>query len=469
MTNKNKRNLPKHYRGYSLRRKSNHSFQVRISNEGKSIYKTIHVPTDLSESKQYAYAEKEAIRIRDCIKAGASASVPTFAEYANYIMDLKKKTGTRNTTLNQYKYLLVRILEEFGECPLDQITPIMLNQFYIKLSECKTRTPKSAIAIPNKLESYLLDKNITYHYIHQVGNIGKNTVSLAVHGQKVSFQTADKICRVLNVNFDDYFYKICNEESLSSKTIKEHITLISTILNQAVRDRIIDYNPVLSSTVPKLQPHEPNYLQPETISKIRRIIEQEPLKWRLILSLLIMTGCRRGEIAGMQWDSIIWEHSLLRIDHEALYNEDNGLYIENSTKNGEIKYVQLDGETMQYLREYHTWFLGIMHDLRISPEDYPKFVFFQAEDIYKPIHPSSLNSYLKKFSKKYHLTHINPHALRHSLASALIAEGVDEFAVSKILGHKQVSTTREIYTHQIQEHQAKVAKKIPEIYKKSPE
>lgn len=36
----------------------------------------------------------------------------------------------------------------------------------------------------------------------------------------------------------------------------------------------------------------------------------------------------------------------------------------------------------------------------------------------------------------------------------------------RVLCHKQVSTTREIYAHQITEHQAKIAQQIPEIYKR---
>lgn len=81
-----------------------------------------------------------------------------------------------------------------------------------------------------------------------------------------------------------------------------------------------------------------------------------------------------------------------------------------------------------------------------------------------PMHPSSINRFLTRFSEKYGFRKINPHALRHSLASALIADGVDVYVVSKQLGHKRESTPREIYAHQINDHQAKVAERIPEIY-----
>lgn len=65
----------------------------------------------------------------------------------------------------------------------------------------------------------------------------------------------------------------------------------------------------------------------------------------------------------------------------------------------------------------------------------------------EPMHPDSITSWLSKFSKKYGLPHINPHKFRHTQASILINEGVDIVTVAKRLGHKQVTTTENIYAH----------------------
>lgn len=135
-----------------------------------------------------------------------------------------------------------------------------------------------------------------------------------------------------------------------------------------------------------------------------------------------------------------------------LYNEDDGLYIEESTKNVEEKYVQIDRETMNLLNTYRESFVANMEKLGLPQEQYPEYCFFQATDPSKPINPSSVNHFLARFSAKYGFKKINPHSLRHSLASALIADGVDANAVAHQLGHRQVSTTREIYAHQIAEH-----------------
>ncbi|MBR2045264.1 MAG: tyrosine-type recombinase/integrase [Agathobacter sp.] len=453
---------PNHYKGYSIRKRGN-TFQIRVSHEGKQESFTFKAPENLSESKQYAAAEKEAIRLRDLTKSGYTTTMPTLQAYSDYVMHTKKELNIKRATLKQYSYLMPRILEEFGEDLLDQITPQRLNKFYIKLANSYTLAPASAVAKDDSLKKLIKERDLTFTYIHEMAHVGKNTISMAVRGTKVALTTAEKICAFLGVEVKDYFYVISNAELLSNKTVREHITLLSTILKMAVRERIIDFNPVDASNVPKKQKTTVNYYQPEEVVEIWKRIDEQQLRWRVLVTLLIVTGCRRGEICGIKWSSVIWEHNLLHINHEVLF-DDEGIYTEDSLKNDDDKYVQFDPETKLLLQEYRATFENDMKTLNIPKSQWPEYIFYQVSNISKPIHPSSVNAFLTRFSNKYGFRKINPHALRHSLASALIADGVDDVTLSKQLGHKQVSTTREIYGHQIKEHQAKVAARIPQIY-----
>lgn len=64
---------------------------------------------------------------------------------------------------------------------------------------------------------------------------------------------------------------------------------------------------------------------------------------------------------------------------------------------------------------------------------------------------------IDKFSKKYNLPHIHPHAFRHTAASTMIANGVDLVTTANELGHANASTTASIYAHQIAIAKAKAA------------
>lgn len=455
--------MPRNYKGYQVIPR-NKSYQLRINYKGQTYFYTYHPPEGLTPSKQRAAAEKEAARLRDLIHSGYAATVPTFREYANYVLDAKKSLALKKSTQNGYKYILRRIDDEFGDDTLDQITPARLNQFYMKLKKDTKNIDSAAEAKGENLRNYLREHSMTIKRLSETASIAPNTASLAVNGKRISLHTAEAICDALSLNMDDYFTIINKQTTLSTETVTAHIRLINAIMNQAVREKLIETNPVGATIKPKKKKSRPNYYQPEEVSAIWKCIGDEPLKWQVIISLLIITGCRRAEIAGLKWENVLWGHNLLRINSQALYNEDDGIYNEESTKTDDVKYVQIDDYTAKLLRKYYEQFCNDMKALGLKKQEYPKFCFFQTKDISKPMHPSTINDHLRTFSKKHGFRNINPHSLRHSLASALIAEGVDENTVSSQLGHKQVATTRQIYVHEIQEYQAKVAKKLPNIY-----
>ena len=81
----------------------------------------------------------------------------------------------------------------------------------------------------------------------------------------------------------------------------------------------------------------------------------------------------------------------------------------------------------------------------------------------RPMNPTSITAWLRKFSERRGLPHINPHAFRHSVASILISAGTDIVTVSKQLGHSQVSTTGDIYSHLIEESKAKATECIADV------
>ena len=71
--------------------------------------------------------------------------------------------------------------------------------------------------------------------------------------------------------------------------------------------------------------------------------------------------------------------------------------------------------------------------------------------------PTSLTQWMGKFIKRNGLPPACVHSLRHTYASLLIAEGTPLVVVSSNLGHAQVSTTSDIYSHVIASAEAKAA------------
>lgn len=104
--------------------------------------------------------------------------------------------------------------------------------------------------------------------------------------------------------------------------------------------------------------------------------------------------------------------------------------------------VNIPRETVALLRRYKTS-QGL---LQLANDDRWKDTGYQfTQDDGRPMNPTSITAWLRKFSMHRGLPHINPHAFRHSVASILISAGTDIVTVSKQLGHAQVSTTGDIF------------------------
>ena len=66
----------------------------------------------------------------------------TFAQYAEYVLELKERNGIRPRTIDRYRDMLVRINDSFGAMKLTEIRPQHLNEFYKYLSEVGVRNSK---------------------------------------------------------------------------------------------------------------------------------------------------------------------------------------------------------------------------------------------------------------------------------------------------------------------------------------
>jgi integrase len=284
-------------------------------------------------------------------------------------------------------------------------------------------------------------------------------VGVAVKGESIKIEKAQAIAQAMEKKVDDVFKVEKNMEPLADKTILEHHRLISTILAQAEKEMLVPYNAAAKATPPRTTKKDPNYFQPETVAAILEALESEPLKWRLITHLLIVTGCRRGEIMGLKWEKVDFDNSRVKIDRALVSSKSKGVF-EESTKTSDIRHLHLPKETMDLLRQHKREQLR----LQLANGDrwlHTGYVFTQDNGDH--MNPDSITGWLKDFSTRHSLPHINPHAFRHTVASVLLANGTDIVTVSKQLGHASITTTESFYSHIIEENKAKAADCIANV------
>lgn len=228
----------------------------------------------------------------------------------------------------------------------------------------------------------------------------------------------------------------------------------------AFLDNSIPENPMLRVTRPALRKGEVAKDEEDkayTVQQLRYILkclQEEPLKWRAYITLLVDTGIRRGEACGLQWADIDMKAGTLSIRRNLQYTPSAGIY-EDSPKNGKSRVVDVGPDVLALLRE--------LREEQASTA-VSKWVFTQdgAPD---PMHPQSPTRYFHKLGKRYGITNFHPHKLRHTSASLAITNGADIVSVSERLGHSDTTVTLRMYAHANEESIRRAGQIVRDVLK----
>lgn len=262
---------------------------------------------------------------------------------------------------------------------------------------------------------------------------------------------------------------------LSDKTILHHHRLISVILGEAYKQGYVLRDVSTLATPPKVKQKEVAFLDEHEALKLCDALLTAPIKWRTALLLLLYTGIRRGELVGLEWSDIDTKGGTISIrrtvqyvtGEKYSYTDDNGVahkgrLIEKEPKTkSSMRVIAVDSGVIDLLTEYKKWWSQqrlLCGDTWIETN---KLFIKENGGI---MHPDSVTDYTSKFIKRYNVPRFTPHSLRHTNVSLMIASGVDIKTVSSRAGHANISTTGNIYTHQIQSANARAAEKLGALF-----
>ena len=434
------------------------SYIIRVyhgyDNSGKKLKpytETYRSKPGMSEKQIAKELNRIALKFEEQCKQGFQLdNRQTFAEYAEYVIQLKERSGVKHNTIYLYRKLTERINQGIGFFKLADIRPQHLNALYSQLAQSglreNDRTAKAKLAADGGtiLAARLKKSGVTHKVAADKAGVALNTFANAVHGKSVAENKADAIAAALGERTEKLFDITRNMKPLSNKTILEYHHFISVVLGQAEKELLIPYNPAAKATPPKVAAKEANYFEIEDIKRIRDCLELEPIKWRTAVHLLLITGARRGEILGLKWNCVDFINNQIYVCNNLLYTADKGIY-ENAPKTANSRrYIKLPVQTMELLKEYRQW---QMEQRTIYGDKWHDTNYVFTQENGEPMNPTSLTGYCKSFSKRYGLPHINPHAFRHTMVSVLYFNGVDSISISRRLGHSKVSTTTDKYGH----------------------
>lgn len=181
----------------------------------------------------------------------------------------------------------------------------------------------------------------------------------------------------------------------------------------------------------------------------------------LYLLILLFTGIRRGELAGLNWSDIDLEKETLSIERAYIYIDGYGLILKEPKTKSSKRVIAIPNLLTTQLKEFKKWVdeEKIMHGDRWK-ESEAIFTGNTGERVY----PQTFNNWLDDILIVIGLRHFSVHSIRHTNITLQIMAGVPLTIVSGRAGHARTSTTADIYTHFMKSVDRQAAEKLNAIF-----
>ena len=249
---------------------------------------------------------------------------------------------------------------------------------------------------------------------------------------------------------------------LAPKTIRHNLSLISDIFNYAIKMGVVSCNPCSKVTIPKGEAKEKMIYTIEEVTEFLKLLESEPLKYRVFFNLAVFSGFRRGELLGLEWKDVDFENNLISVRRTSCYTAKQGIYTDTTKTKRSQRTIKFPASVMELLKQFKAEQDELAQQVGDKWIDSDRlFVKWNGE----PMNNNTPYFWLNEFCEKHGLPFYGLHSFRHLFASMLVNEGVDIVTVSGALEHSTVSTTSNIYCHLLENSQAKVSEAITNVLK----
>lgn len=403
---------------------------------------------------------KQAVMFEEKIKSGLLiGSDVRFADFAERWMNEYAKKQLRAKTVAQYESLLPRINEAMGHLKIEKIQPHHLLSFYNNLSEKGIRLDTKYRCIVD-FKAIVKGYKLTFKALAEKAGISEQSLTSVAKGNNISKKTATAISSALGVKLDKLFEATEEEKTLSGKTLQHYHRLISSIMTTAVQWQVITANPCDRVKPPKAERKEAEYLDETQAVDLLLALENEPLVYKALFTLILYSGMRRGEACGLEWSDIDLDNGIVDINKSSLYLPEKGIYDDDTKNTMSRRVIRVPAPAVALLKELRAY--QAQERLKLGDQwQNSKKVFTTWNG--KPIHPDTVSGWFRKFVARHNLPPVHVHSLRHTNATLLIYNGTDIKTVSQRLGHADVTTTGNIYTHAIKTADERASEALADI------
>lgn len=264
------------------------------------------------------------------------------------------------------------------------------------------------------------------------------------------------------------YYNKLIEDGKAPDTIKVINKNLKTCLNEALKQSYVAKNYCNLITLPKIEKKD------EII--VFSVKEQKTLinflkghKLQMLLEMALGTGMRQGELLALKWSDIDLENKTVSVNKSikivAIISKDGNRECKTveqtpKTKNS-IRTIPMPSKIVEKLKQYRE----DQEKERLENKDlYQNNNIVFASNLGAYIDSRYLNRQYANILKKTNIPYKKFHFLRHTYCTRLFEAGIPIKTVQVLMGHGDIKTTMNIYTHVMPDEKVKAIDKINNLF-----
>ena len=245
----------------------------------------------------------------------------------------------------------------------------------------------------------------------------------------------------------DYYQEQLNAGLTANTVIHRHAN-IRKCLQYAFQIGLIRSNPADRVEKPRKLKYVATIYNRQELEELFRVVKGDPAELGIILAAFY--GLRRSEVVGLKWDAIDFERKTITIKHtvtQVVLDGQSLLIEKDRTK------TKSSHRTLPLVEPFEKLLLRLREEQQINQQvcgemyckEFTDYIYVNS--IGELVKPNYLTQHFEIILKKHNLKKIRFHDLRHSCASLLYTNGVSLKEIQEWLGHSDIGTTSNIYTH----------------------
>lgn len=277
-----------------------------------------------------------------------------------------------------------------------------------------------------------------------------------------------KLIDLRTAHLQRYYTKLLDIDKLDTSNVKRINKTLKTCLKEALKQGYLQKNWCDDVNLPKVK-KEDNIKALSKDDQLKLLEALKGIDLELLITFALGTGLRLGEVLGLKWNDIDFK--------------DNTLSVKRSVRR--IVEIQRDGSRNRVLKEvppktensFRTVPIpnSILSKLKSYKKEQNELILSLGEDYQNNnyifcnndgtiMDPKKPNRRLSSVLKSNDIELITFHGLRHTYCTRLFEAGVPPKTVQSLVGHSDIETTMNVYTHVMKETKMEAVDKINSIF-----